>query len=132
MGHRVYFAKKDRRKEERLVVKSSPANLLNEKKLEYKLEQKGDYSLCPPKKTIKKTSAEYEQEYFALIAKVDKKFEKFKITKEKEISDFKAKCEKEKAQLEKKYLPLITESYDPAFTRFAHVEPGQGNIGNYD
>lgn len=45
-----------------------------------------------PKKTIKKTSAEYEQEYFTLIAKVDKKFEKFKITKEKDISHFKAKC----------------------------------------
>jgi len=84
-----------------------------------------------PKKTIKRTGAEYEAEYFALIAKVDEKFEKFKIAKEKEIADFKAKCEKEKSQLEKKYLPLITESYDPESTPFAHMEPGQGNVGDY-
>lgn len=85
-----------------------------------------------PKKTIKKTSAEYEQEYFALIAKVDKKFEKFKIMKEKEISDFNAKCEKEKTQLEKKYLPLITASEGFGSAPFAYGEPGQGNLGNYD
>lgn len=94
----------------------------------------------------KQSRTELDLEYEKAIATVDAKLEAFVAQHEKkklqinadfavidnELSEFIARCEKEKSDITENYLSNIKKSDDPTPPPFSSMEPGQGNLGNYD